>query len=138
MVHEYLRKLCREAHAAGLPRTLVYTHQGGTYAPWDKNMPWWPAINEFATPGWSFYGVDPRNAGGLDAALDDVRGRWAAVEWWWGAPGAQGWQDHLTRTLGFRDCRMVVIYNWNCGFRFREAPGALEGLRNLVATWEEG
>ncbi len=47
----------------------------------------------------------------------------------WGAPVAKGWRNHFARTLSYRDCRMVVVYNWNCGYRFREAPGAIAELR---------
>jgi hypothetical protein len=135
LVHDYLALLCAEAEAAGLPRESVYTHQGGTYDPWDKNLPWSPAINAHSLPGYSLYGVDPAQTSGLTEALDASNGRWAAAEWWWGAPDAAGWQTHFEKTLGFRDCRFIAVYNWNCGYRFKETPAAHEGLRSLFATW---
>ncbi len=81
---DYLAMLCGEARTAGLPPDKVYTHQGGTYAPWEKTLPWWPAFNADATPGWSFYFTDPAAAAGLGDTLDSRgSGSWAAVEWWW-------------------------------------------------------
>jgi hypothetical protein len=139
VTRRYLAALCARAHAAGLHRDRVYTHQGGTYRPWEKHMPFWPALNPHAAPGWSFYGVDPRDAEGLDAALDRREGgaRWGAVEWWWGAADTAGWRDHFTRTLSYRNCRLIVIFNWDCGFRFRREQAGLEALRGLAADWPE-
>lgn len=129
----YLEMLCHEAHRAGLPPELVYTHQGGTYMPWEKNLPFWPAFNDYATPGWSFYGVDPAAADGLADELDRRSGgRWAAAEWWWGAPDVAGWKDHLWRTLNFKDCRFIAIYNWDCGFRLKDDIAGIEALRQLA------
>ena len=133
VVHDYLAMLCEEAAKAGLPREKVFTHQGGTFAPWDKNLPWWPAINKFSLPGYSFYGVDPNTATGLAEALQATEGAWAAAEWWWGAPDAAGWQEHFEKTLGFQHCRFITVYNWNCGLRLRGNSVGQQGLRHFFS-----
>ena len=121
VTHQYLARLARTVHDLGLPAKLIYTHQGGTYPPWGVHYPFWPAINDWSTPGWSFYGLDPNACQGLVGDLDKAgQGRWAAVEWWWGAPGPKPWREHFERTLRFRDCRFIAIFNWNCGFKFNE------------------
>ncbi len=137
VVRRYLEALCRVGHEAGLPRDLIYTHQGGTYAPWDKHLPFSAAFNRFATPGWSLYGVDPRAVAPLAEELEKRGERWAAVEWWWGAPDKASWRDHFERTLRFMDCRFITVYNWNCGFRFQKEAAGQEALRELVRDWKE-
>ncbi|HNR30608.1 MAG TPA: hypothetical protein PKI11_06940 [Candidatus Hydrogenedentes bacterium] len=136
IVHDYLVMLTEEARAAGLPRELVYTHQGGNHAPWDKTLPWWPAFTPHATPGWSLYFTDPASADGLGVALDTLGdGRWAAVEWWWQGDGEAAWRANFERTLSFRDCRFIAIYNWNCGLSLREHPTGIAALRSLICDW---
>ncbi|HEO71390.1 MAG TPA: hypothetical protein ENN80_09010 [Candidatus Hydrogenedentes bacterium] len=133
VTQRYLTTLAKAVHDCGLPRERIYTHQGGTYPPWGAHYPFWPAINVWSTPGWSFYGLDPHACEGLAEALDDAGcDRWAAVEWWWGAPDADTWRDHFERTLGFRDCRFLAVFNWNCGFAFQNEPAGHEALRRLV------
>ncbi|MHB9077544.1 MAG: hypothetical protein ACYC3X_08605 [Pirellulaceae bacterium] len=139
VTHDYLALLCAEAHKAGLPPDKVYTHQGGTYAPWEKSLPWWPALNADATPGWSFYFTDPVEAAGLGETLDS-RGsaRWAAVEWWWQGADEAGWRNHLERTLAFRDCQFLVIYNWNCGgLSLSQHPAGMRALQAVIRDWTE-
>jgi hypothetical protein len=134
----YLARLCRAAHDLGLPSDLVFTHQGGTYAPWDKHLPFWPAFNEWSVPGWSFYHGGPREAVPLDPEMQTAgRQRWAAAEWWWGGATADEWEDHFRRTLSFRDCRFICVYNWNQGM-FEHAEAGQEAVRRLVAEWREG
>lgn len=136
VVRRYLAELSKAAHEEGIPKRLLFTHQGGTYEPWEKHLPFWPAINEWATPGWSFYGVDPEEPPGLARAMGERgRERWAAVEWWWGAPDAEGWRDHFERTLRWKDCRFVTVYNWNQGM-FREEPAGLQAVHELLHTYE--
>jgi len=130
----YLEKLCRTASDAGLPSDLVFTHQGGTYKPWDKQLPFWPAMNQWSTPGWSFYGIDPKDAGSLGKELTNLtQDRWAACEWWWGGSNPNEWEDHFTRTLKFHDCRFIDVYNWNNMFSNDDA--GQRAVRSLVARW---
>jgi hypothetical protein len=136
VVRRHLDLLCRAAHDAGLPAPLIYTHQGGTYAPWEKHLPFAPAFQEYANPGWSLYGVDPSRVAPLGQELDKPgRGRWAAVEWWWGASTKEEWLQHFRSALDFRDCRFIDVYNWNCGYELRKEAAGLEALRGLCATW---
>lgn len=133
----YLEKLCRLAHTLGLSRELIFTHLGGNYDPWDKHLPFWPAFNEWSTPGWSFYGCGPRESGSLERELAAAgRTRWAAAEWWWGAADAAGWENNFRRTLSFQDCRFLCVYNWNQGM-FEKVPVGHEAVRRLVQTWRE-
>ena len=48
VTRRYLEGLCQAAHELGLPRDSVFTHQGGTYAPWEKHLPFWPAFNRWS------------------------------------------------------------------------------------------
>ncbi|MHB0954914.1 MAG: hypothetical protein ACYC0X_00905 [Pirellulaceae bacterium] len=137
VTQSYLALLCAEAHTAGLPADKVYTHQGGTYHPWEKSLPWWPAFNADATPGWSLYFTDPAEATGLGDTLDGQgTGRWAAVEWWWQGNDEAGWRNHFERTLAFRNCQFLVIYNWNCGLSFSKHPAGLHALQTLLRDWK--
>jgi len=137
VTHDYLERLCQVAHDFGLPREAVFTHQGGTYAPWEKHLPFWPAFNRWSSPGWSFYNGGPREAGPLDAEMKSAgQQRWAAAEWWWGGATASEWEDHFRRTLSFQDCRFICVYNWNLGMFEDAAPGQ-EAIRKLVAKWRE-
>jgi hypothetical protein len=130
----YLEKLCRAGSEAGLPRELVFTHQGGTYKPWDRHMPFRAAMNRWSTPGWSFYGLDPNDAGPLGKELDSAKQQsWAACEWWWGGSNSSDWEDHFTRTLRFYDCRFIDVYNWTRGFE--RDLGGQSAVRRLVARW---
>ncbi len=138
VTQRYLQQLCREAHKAGLPRDAVFTHQGGNYAPWEEHLPFWPAFNRWSTPGWSFYNNGPREAVLLEAEMKAAgRQRWAAAEWWWGGATAADWEDHFRRTLSFRDCRFICVYNWNLGMFQNAIPGH-EAVRKLVVEWRNG
>ena len=48
---------------SGSRAIAVFTHQGGTYAPWENHLPFWPAFNRWSSPGWSFYNVGPARPG---------------------------------------------------------------------------
>ncbi len=127
VVYRYLAILSRAAYDEGIPKHLLFTHQGGTYPPFEKHLPFWPAINEWSTPGWSFYGYDPRRPRQLREALEEAKQEsWAAVEWWWSG----NWRSNFQRTLSWKDCRFVTVYNWQ-GFRNNSA--ALKAVHELVA-----
>ncbi|MBI4556061.1 MAG: hypothetical protein HY706_00630 [Candidatus Hydrogenedentes bacterium] len=139
VVQRYLEQLCRAAYDLGIPRDMIFTHQGGTFAPWDQHLPFTAAFNEWSIPGWSFYALDPARAGDLGFQLDKAGRRvWAAAEWWWGAPDAAAWKDHFERTLRFRDCRFICVYNWNSGFSFANEDSGHEAVREVAAGWKSG
>lgn len=132
LVHRYLRQLVREARRRGLPTHLIFTHQGGTYAPWEKHLSFKPAIVEESIPGWSFYSHDPPDCGSLPADLEAAgRTQWAAAEWWRGATDTAGWVQRFEQTLSFKQCRHVCVYNWET---FAKIPEALAAVRVLVAA----
>jgi hypothetical protein len=132
-VRRYLAFHAEIVAGLGIPRDRIYTHQGGTYRPWETHLPFWPACNDNAIPGWSFYMVDPAEPPGLAEALAK-RGdaRWAAVEWWWPADSVAGWKANMRRTLSFGDCRFLCVYNWNQG-GFSQDPNGIEAVRQLLA-----
>ncbi len=138
VTRRYLERLARTTSEAGIPKSKVFTHQGGTYAPWDKHLPFGPAANAWSVPGWSFYGTDPADADGLAETLERTgRSEWAATEWWWGAPDKGTWKDHFLRTLRFQDCRHIAVYNWDCGFRFKVEQAGHAAVREVVTEWRE-
>lgn len=131
VVYQYLERMAAEAHKRGVPRHLIFTHQGGTFAPWDQHLNFKPAINEFSIPGWSFYSHDPADSGSLAAELEAAgRQQWAAVEWWRGADSAQHWRERFEACLRFKQCRFVSVFGWG---QFRKLPEAHAAIRELVA-----
>jgi hypothetical protein len=132
VVGDYLEKLAKAAHERGIPRDLIFTHQGGTYAPWDRHLSFRPAINEYSVPGWSFYSHNPPECGSLGADLEaSGRTAWAAAEWWRQGRDTAEWRRNFEETLGFRDCRFVCVYNWES---FRKLPDAHAAVRELVGA----
>lgn len=132
VVHEYLRKCSYEAHRRGLPSHLIFTHQGGTYAPWAEHLSFMPAMNEYSIPGWSFYTHDPPECGSLAGDLRAARRKqWAASEWWRGAGDQAGWRRRFERSLDFERCRLITVYNWES---FREDSKAVAAVRELVGS----
>jgi hypothetical protein len=132
MVHRYLAELAALVRSNGIPPHLIFTHQGGTYAPWDKHMSFKPAMNPDSIPGWSFYSHDPQDCGSLASDLEAAgRRQWAAVEWWRGASNAEQWRQRMERTLTFKQCRHLTVYNWE---PFRDTPEALAAVRELITA----
>jgi hypothetical protein len=129
VVHRYLQRMARQVADRGVPRSLIFTHQGGNYEPWDRHLSFWPAINEHSVPGWSFYSHDPAESGSLATELASAgREQWAAVEWWRGSGTVAGWKERFEKTLRFRKCRFLCVFNWES---FREDPRALQAVREL-------
>lgn len=123
----FLSRVCREA---GLRREEIWTHAGGQYAPWEKHYSHAVAINRDSLPGWSLYGHLPQEAGDLGESLSRAGLQmWAAAEWLPNARSAEQWTSAYNRTLSFRKCRFVSVYNWES---IREKPEAIEGLRRAL------
>ncbi|MDB5193838.1 MAG: hypothetical protein JWQ96_3401 [Segetibacter sp.] len=134
VVYKFLDTLSVTTHALGLPQNLIYTHQGGTYAPWDKHLSFQPASNNYSLPGYSLYSTNPATAGDLTDVLDrrTVSG-WAAAEWWWPGSNKIEWMNNILQTLSFKDCRLLAIFNWDSLDHF---PDAVPAIREVVATWK--
>ncbi len=49
IVHRYVETLCRYVTNFGFTPKELFTHIGGNYAPFDKHLKFWPAINRYAT-----------------------------------------------------------------------------------------
>ncbi|HIJ66266.1 MAG TPA: hypothetical protein HPP77_09990 [Candidatus Hydrogenedentes bacterium] len=131
VIQRYLEQLARAAHAQGVPKNLIFTHQGGVCPPYRKNLPFWPAVNRYSIPGWSLYYGDPADVDMLNRTIRrHFRRQWAAAEWWWGAGTTDDWLDHFQRTLCYRNCRFVCVYNWNQN-GFASDPNALAAARRL-------
>ncbi len=130
VVHRYLERLSRAAVKRGIPKHMIFTHQGCTYDPWDEHLSFQPAMNDYSIPGWSFYTHDPAESGSLAGDLDAAgRRQWAASEWWRGAQTAAQWRQKLDASLQFKSCRLVCVYNWES---FKTLPEGLQAVRELV------
>lgn len=93
-----------------------------------------PAVNDYSIPGWSFYSVDPHQAGDLGDVLDKQEvSSWAAVEWWWPGNNQLEWMYNLHRTLTYRDCRFLDIYNWDNSLEKKE--DAIKAVREVIRQW---
>ncbi|MEJ7911804.1 MAG: hypothetical protein WKF70_01520 [Chitinophagaceae bacterium] len=135
VVHHYLDTLCKTAVALGLSKSVIYTHQGGTFAPWQEHLSFAAASNGHSLPGWSLYTTDPSIAGDLGDVLDRrVEKGWAAVEWWWPGKDKTGWIYNLQTTLQYKDCRLIAIFNWENGLE--NYPDGIEALREVVMNWK--
>lgn len=130
MVHRYLAEISRHVRRQGIPAHLIFTHQGGTYAPWEQHLSFKPAINDDSIPGWSFYSHDPQDCGSLAVDMKAAgRRQWAASEWWRGAGTTAGWKERFARTLAFKQCRLITVYNWE---PFSKTPEATQAIRELA------
>lgn len=131
LVHKYLAHFTAIARNRGIPAHLIFTHQGGTYAPWDKHLSFKPAIIDDSVPGWSFYSHDPQDSGSLAKDMESAgRRQWGAVEWWRGAADEAGWKQRFERTLGFKQCRLISVYNWE---PFKDTVPAVAAVKALTA-----
>ncbi|SHE65493.1 hypothetical protein SAMN05444349_104139 [Bacteroides faecichinchillae] len=132
IVHRYVETLCRYVTNFGFTPKELFTHIGGNYAPFDKHLKFWPAINRYATPGWSFYSMDPSSAGSLSDELKTAGlSQWAASEWLWPGQTSDEWCEHLRKTYSFKDCRLLVIYNWE--FMIDRDVIAQKGIRKFLS-----
>jgi hypothetical protein len=123
----FLTGICRRA---GLPPQEVFTHAGAQFAPWHLHYSHRVAINPDSLPGWSLYGHMPDQAGDLAASLDRTgRDEWCAAEWLPHVRTSEQWADAYRRTLAFRRCHFIDLYNWE---GIRRSPDAITGLRQAL------
>ncbi len=135
VVYNFLNTLSHTAFKLGLPKNLIYTHQGGNFAPWEKHLSFAAGCNDFSIPGWSFYDTDPNNAGDLGEVIDKrIIPGWAAVEWWWAGSNKEEWIHHLNTTLQFKNCRFLAIYNWENGLE--KSEDGIQAVKEVVANWK--
>lgn len=130
MIYLYLNTLCKYVSRFGILKKELFTHMGGNYAPFEKHLKFWPAINKYSTPGWSFYSLNPATAGTLKREMEEYKTKnWAASEWLWPGKTAAEWKENLKKTFSFKNCKLVVIYNWE--LMIEEDEKAQKGIREL-------
>lgn len=131
LVHRYLADHCAQVRALGVPASLLFTHQGGTYEPWDRHLSFKPAMVEDSIPGWSFYSHGPADCGPMGREMEEAgRQQWGAVEWWRGGATEAEWYRNFVETLNFKHCRLIVVYNWE---PFCASPSGVAAVRRLIA-----
>jgi hypothetical protein len=135
VVYKYLDTLCITTLNLGLPQNLIFTHQGGTYSPWQKHLSFSPASNSHSLPGYSLYSTNPNVAGDLTDVLDRrVVTGWAAAEWWWPGNNKKEWIYNIEQTLQFKNCRFLTIFNWENSLA--KYPDGIEAVKEVVAEWK--
>ncbi|MBC7614970.1 MAG: hypothetical protein H7202_02775, partial [Pedobacter sp.] len=135
VVHKYLDTLCSVAFNLGLPKSIIFTHQGGTYSPWEKHLSFSSGSNNHSLPGYSLYSTNPSTAGDLTDILDTrIVPGWAAVEWWWPGNSKREWVYNIQQTLQFKDCRFLAIFNWENSLN--KYPDGIEAIKEVVSEWK--
>lgn len=128
---DYLRFIASVCRKAGFRPDEIFVHAGGQYAPWEKHYTHGIALNRDSIPGWSLYYRDPAASGDLDTVMERAgRQEWFAGEWLTHSPTPEGWAAALRRTLDYRRCRALSVYNWE---HLRDKPHAWEGLRRVLS-----
>jgi hypothetical protein len=131
VVRRHLRDLSGQAAELGVPRDRLFTHVAG----WrEGELLYEAALNEFASPGWSFYrhSANPAADTGVQRALARTdAAQWAAVEWLHqGANTTEAWRMSLGRMLADRRCRFLCIFNWD---GIAAKPWALDAIRAVIS-----
>lgn len=135
VVHKYLDTISQYVNSLGVPKDLLYTHQGGNFAPWEKHLSFAPASNQYSLPGWSFYSTNPNGAGDLGDVLDRRPDQgWAAAEWWWPGNNQLEWMYNIQTTLSYKGCRYLAIFNWQGGLE--KYPDGIKAVREVVRNWK--
>lgn len=131
VTRQHLEGLCRIAAEEGVPRDRLFTHAGG----WkDRELLYDSAVNEFSSPGWSFYkhAKDPAQDKGVRRALRKSDAFcWGAVEWLpVDARDVATWKSAFDNTLIDPRCRYLCIYNWR---RIKNNDAVLQAIRSVLA-----
>jgi arylsulfatase A-like enzyme len=132
VVRRHVTDLSSVAAQLGVPREKLFTHVAG----WKEGeLLYDAAVNEFSSPGWSFYrhAKNPAADIGMQRALAKSRApHWAAVEWLHQGPDATAaWRASLESTLADPRCRFLCIFNWK---NIAPKPTALEAIRAVVTA----
>lgn len=112
IVKDYIQWLVDTSRRCGIHDSLLNTHAGGQFAPYEHHISHTVACAKHAIPGWSLYNTRPNATGDLSSTvLSRKDQRWCCAEWMSFATTANAWADDLIATLTFGDCRFVVAYN---------------------------
>ncbi|HPD47554.1 MAG TPA: hypothetical protein P5279_12900 [Anaerohalosphaeraceae bacterium] len=130
VVRRHLEDLSCTAARLGIERRHIFTHGAGWH---DGELLYDAAVNEYASPGWSFYrhADDPAADRGDRRALAACTATdWAAAEWCLMRPHeCQPWYEAMKRTLADVRCRFLCIYNWES---IRNSQQVLQAIRLLL------
>jgi hypothetical protein len=141
VVARWLMLMAETMISAGIPQEKLFTHAGANWGVQPKNRQWNTAeagVIQQANPGWSFYDTawDVSQAAGLSHALDRIDGGpWAASEWLYigGNKGTaqRQWHQAFENTLGYRNNRLVDVFNWE---GISSNADALAALRSVLSS----
>lgn len=140
VVKRYQTALNKTALDLGIPRNKIFNHNGGKGAAPFIDYPQEVvfetlvgSLNNFASPGWSFYGdvtANPQNYPDLVNALNQAgNGQWSSPEWLTWAGDYNGWATSLRNTLNYRNNRFLNVANWEA---IRDKPYALNAIRDVA------
>ena len=141
IIQKYLEHIARTCAEMGVPADHLFTHGGGQYATFANNNSFAVSINDFVTPGWSFYSMQyPGDLGDLDASLSALGSRsqeWCAPEWYaGGAQSRAAWAAEFEEMFAYRVCRFVSVVNWDGGEAdgtcLSFSNGGVDGLRDFL------
>lgn len=132
VARRHMADLAAEAARLGVPRDRLFTHAVG----WKEGeLLYDAAVNEFSSPGWSFYrhAKDPAADVGVQRALAKSDApHWAAIEWLHQGPNTvAAWRASLENTLAAPRCRLLCIFNWR---QIADKPAALEAIQAVLST----
>ena len=131
IVANYLQFLATTCRGVGYAPDQLFLHSGGQYAPWELHYSHKVPITPDGVPGYSLYNKTADEAGDLGTSLEAAgRSDWCVAEWLTHAKTADGWKTDLNRSLNFRHCRSLTIYNWE---NVSTQPHAVEGIRQALA-----
>lgn len=112
VVRVHLEDLSRTCAQLGVPRDHLFTHSGG----WSQGESLYTAaLNEYASPGWSFYdfaGNPSLDTTAMNALAMSDAPYWGAVEWLYNGKHADDWHTAITQTLSLPAIKYLCIYNW--------------------------
>ena len=132
VARRHMGDLAAEAARLGVPRDRLFTHGVGWKA---GELLYDAAVNEFSSPGWSFYrhAKNPAADTGVQRALATSDApHWAAIEWLHQGPNTtEAWRASLEATLAAPRCRFLCIFNWR---QIADKPVAHQAIRAVVAA----
>jgi len=140
VVRRYQTALDKTAYDLGIPRNKIYNHNGGKGAAPFMTYPTGVAfenlsgsLNNYAHPGWSFYGDVTANPGNYPNLVDTItqigNGEWSSPEWLSWTTDYTGWATALRNSLNYRNNRFINVANWE---GIRDKPYALQAIRDVA------
>jgi hypothetical protein len=133
VARRHLEDLCKYAHDFGFPREKLFSHGVGNQK---GEKLYEAALNRYSCPGWSNYydADDPAANIGINRGIDlSDAPYWAAVEWLLLSPDGTNdqhrWHRAMKKTLDYRNCKLVCVYNWES---IRDSREVIEAARQVI------